>query len=140
VGSTGVWPTGEVRLVVPAKPEYIGLARVTAAGLASRLGFSYDGVEDFRLAIDEACFSVTGATGKEGTLELRFLLGPEGITVHGQGFLRPDASPSPALSELSERMLDALVDEHSLDGAPGPHFTLVKRLRQGPAGLRGAGG
>lgn len=139
---TAVPAAGEVRLVVPARPEYIGLARVTAAGLASRLGFSYDGVEDLRLAIDEACFSVTGTDGREGTLELRFLLGPEGITVHGKGQLQLGAGepPLPELSELSERMLDALVDEHSLDGTQGPNFRLVKRLPERAARPRGAGG
>ena len=140
MGQTEVRTTGEVRLVVPAKPEYIGLARVTAAGLASRLGFSYDSVEDLRLAVDEACYSVTGSDGRQGTLELRFVLGTEGITVHGEGHFRPEGAPVPELSELSVLMLDALVDEHSLDGTQGPQFTLVKRLHPRPAPRRGAGG
>lgn len=119
---------GEVRLAVPAKPEYIGLARVTAAGLASRLGFTYDQVEDLRLAIDEICFGLTGNLGREGTLEVRFLLAPEGLTVHGEG--RFQVQGPVALSELSELILGALVDEHSLgDGAAGPHFVLVKKLQ-----------
>src|SRR2546425_981063 len=46
----------EVRLAVPATPEFVRLARVTAAGLASRLGFTFDDVDDLRLAIDELCF------------------------------------------------------------------------------------
>ncbi len=46
----------EVRLAVPARPEFLGLARVTAAGLAGRLGFTFDQVEDLRLAIDEILF------------------------------------------------------------------------------------
>ena len=41
----------EVNLAVPAMPEFLRLVRVTAAGLGSRLGFSYDQVEDLRLAM-----------------------------------------------------------------------------------------
>ena len=118
---------GEVRLVVPARPEYIGLARVTAAGLASRVGFTYDEVEDLRLAIDEICFGLTGSTGRDGTLEVRFTLSPDGLTVHGEGrFSVPNPLELPPFSQL---ILDALVDEHSLaDEADGPHFLLVKKL------------
>ena len=116
----------EVRLAVPAKPEFLGLARVTAAGLASRLGFSYDQIEDVRLAIDEICFGMTGSRGRDGTLELRFLLGPDVLTVRGEGRF---SVPAPVhLSELSEVILDALVDEHSMnDGAGGPRFQFVKK-------------
>ena len=116
----------EVRLAVPARPEFLGLARVTAAGLASRLGFTYDQVEDLRLAIDEICFGLTGSKGRDGILELHFLLAPEALTVRGEGRF---SAPSPVhLSELSEVILDALVDEHSMsDGAGGPSFYLVKK-------------
>ena len=34
-------------------PEFLRLARVTATGLASRLRFTFDEVDDLRLAIDE---------------------------------------------------------------------------------------
>ena len=116
----------EVRLAVPAKPEFLGLARVTAAGLASRLGFTFDQVEDLRLAIDEICFGMTGSKGRDGVLEVRFLLSPEALTVEGEG--RFPASPPVHLSELSEVILGALVDEHSMnDGAGGPRFHLVKK-------------
>ncbi len=120
----------QVRLAVPARPEFLGLVRVTAAGLASRLGFTFDQVEDLRLAIDEICFGMTGSTGRDGMVEVHFLLGPEGLTVKGEGRF---PVPSPVhLSELSEVILDALVDGHSLvDGAAGPNFTLVKRLQTG---------
>jgi hypothetical protein len=116
----------EVRLAVPAKPEFLGLARVTAAGLASRLGFTYDQVEDLRLAIDEICFGMTGSKGRDGILELHFLLGADALIVRGEGHF---SVPGPIhLSELSEVILDALVDEHSMnDGAGGPRFQLVKK-------------
>lgn len=124
----------EVRLAVPARPEFVGLARVTAAGLASRLGFTFDQVEDLRLAIDEMCFGLTGGKGKDGILELRFLLRPEGLTVQGKGSFSP---PGPVhLSELSKVILDALVDEHSIsDGADGPRFRLMKKRDQKKTGV-----
>jgi hypothetical protein len=124
----------EVRLAVPARPEFVGLARVTAAGLASRLGFTFDQVEDLRLAIDEMCFGLTGSKGKDGILELRFLLSPEGLTVEGKGSFSP---PGPVhLSELSKVILDALVDEHSIsDGADGPRFRLMKKRDQKKIGV-----
>ncbi|MBA2438406.1 MAG: anti-sigma B factor RsbW, partial [Acidimicrobiia bacterium] len=57
----------QVRLVMPATPELLRVARLTAAGLASRLGFSFDEVEDVKIAVDELCFALVGTKGREGT-------------------------------------------------------------------------
>jgi hypothetical protein len=117
----------EVKLVVPALPEFLRLARVTAAGLAGRLGFNYDEVEDLRLAIDELCFGLTGPTGRAGTVELTYVLADDGLVVEGQGHFVDDIAPV-GLTELSEVILSALVDEHHLGpGQQGPAFRLVKR-------------
>jgi len=151
----------EVRLAVPAAPEYLRLARVTAAGLASRMGFSFDEVEDLRLAIDELCYGLTGHGRRTGTVEIRYTIGTEALVVEGDGrFEAPgpeDAGQKEAgqeeagseeagleevgsekagvahgLSELSRLILTALVDEFELvAGEAGPRFRLVKR-RRGP--------
>lgn len=44
-----------VELRIPCKPEYVGVARLAILGVASRMRFSYDQVEDVRLAVGEAC-------------------------------------------------------------------------------------
>jgi len=44
-----------VELRMPCQPEYVGVARLTILGVASRMRFSYDEVEDIRLAVGEAC-------------------------------------------------------------------------------------
>jgi hypothetical protein len=117
----------EVRLAVPATPEFLRLARVTAAGLASRLGFTFDQVEDLRLAIDELCFGLTGTRGRPGTVHLRFLVRDGRLEVQGDGRFDDDHL-LPELSELSKVILHALVDEHELlGGRPDPSFRLVKR-------------
>lgn len=128
--------TDEVRLVVPALPEFLRLARVTAAGLAGRLGFSYDEVEDLRLAIDELCFGLTGPTGRRGTVELTYVMLEDGLEVSGVGTFVDDITPV-GLTDLSRIILGALVDEHDLGSGPtGPQFRLVKHRRVS-AGRRG---
>ncbi len=117
----------EVRLAVPAMPEFLRLARVTASGLASRMGFTFDQVEDLRLAIDELCFGLTGAHGRPGTVHVRFLLRDSALVVEGEGQFE-DSHRLTELSELSKVILDALVDEHELlTDEQGPRFRLVKR-------------
>ena len=118
----------EVRLAVPASPEFLRLARLTVAGVASRMGFSYDEVEDLRIAIDELCFALVGTTGREGTIELRYSLQADDLIVEGSGdFAHPIG---PTLSPLSRQILSAVVDEHDVAGGErGPTFRLRKRRR-----------
>jgi serine/threonine-protein kinase RsbW len=119
----------QVRLAVPATPEFLRLARVTATGLASRLGFTFDEVEDLRLAIDELCFALIGTKGRAGTVQLTYLIHDNALEVEGTGAFTDRAeSGAVTVSELSERILDALVDEHEVrpDG-DRPTFRLLKR-------------
>lgn len=119
----------ELRLTVPATPEFVRLARITAAGLAGRLGFSYDEVEDLRLAIDELCFGLTGPEPRSGDdrLEVRYLIGPSALEVEGTAlFDRDDGAAGP--SELSRVILAALVDEHGATrDERGPRVWVRKR-------------
>jgi len=125
----------EVRLVVPAMPAFLRLARITAAGLASRLGFTFDEVEDLRLAIDELCYGLTGSHGRpEGTVDLTYVIGDDSLKIEGVG--RFDNVPGTVgLTDVSQVILGALVDEHELtDDTDGPRFRLVKR-RGHPEGV-----
>lgn len=117
--------TEEVRLAVPALPEYVRLARLTAAGLASRLGFTFDEVEDLRMAVDELCYLVVGPSGRDGSITVTFALETEGLYVTG----RSSAGRGPAeFAELSEQILAAIVDEYSVSGEDG---TVAFRMLHG---------
>ena len=123
---------GDVRLVVPAAPEYLRLVRLTAAGLASRLGFTFDEVEDLRIAVDELCFHLLGESDDEfspddRTMDLVYSAGPDFITITGRTGLS-GAVPEP--SELSEQILDALVDEHDVSGDDGMITFRLKKQRE----------
>src|SRR3989442_11227361 len=128
----GVYDSTEVRLAVPATPEFLRLARLTVAGVASRMGFTYDEVEDLRIAIDELCFSLVGNSGRPGSIVLRYWMGDEGLVVEGAGQFEDGMGTSPALSPLSQQILKSVVDEHELTiGKDGPEFRLVKRHAPG---------
>lgn len=47
-------PYDYVEVKLPAKAQYVGVARLTISGLASRIGFSYDEIEDLKIAASEA--------------------------------------------------------------------------------------
>ncbi|WP_019123953.1 anti-sigma B factor RsbW [Brevibacillus massiliensis] len=45
----------KIELTFPARTDYIGVARLMVSGVANRLGFSYEDIEDIKLAVAEAC-------------------------------------------------------------------------------------
>jgi anti-sigma regulatory factor (Ser/Thr protein kinase) len=132
-------PGDEIVLTMPASPDLLRIARLAAAGLAGRLGFSFDAVEDVKIAVDELCFALVGGRARHGVLTLTIRLGRDHLEIEGVGRYDRDEDRAPVhpdeassieggLSELSALILAAVVDEHELstDG-PAPHFRLLKR-------------
>jgi serine/threonine-protein kinase RsbW len=58
-----------VRLQIPAMAEWVAVARLAGAAVASRLEFSVDAIEDIKLAIAESCTNAI-QHGPGGTIEL----------------------------------------------------------------------
>ena len=103
----------EVRLTMPAVPQLLRVARLTAAGLAGRLGFNFDEIEDVKIAVDELCFALVGTKGRDGDLTVTYRLLPDALEIEGRGaFGAGNIDPTP--SELSAQILAAVVDEHEL--------------------------
>jgi serine/threonine-protein kinase RsbW len=116
----------EVRLSLPASPHLLRVARLTAAGLAGRLGFSFDEIEDVKIAVDELCFAVVGSKGRPGTLTLRYQLHADRLVIEGTGPSDGDADAEQ--SEFSSQILNAVVDEHTLSREGDElRFRLLKR-------------
>ncbi len=113
-GEVSAMDYDEIRLAVPAAPEYARIARLAVAGLATRLGFSYDEVEDLRIAVGEAC-SVLMTERPAGRIEVVYRLEDNAMEVEAttdNAVARPTNG-----SSLSEQILSAVVDEHSIDPA-----------------------
>jgi serine/threonine-protein kinase RsbW len=65
-----------VSLRLPADGAYLAVLRTAAAGLASRLNFTLDDIEDLRIAVDEACAMLLPKAADGASLECAFELKP----------------------------------------------------------------
>jgi serine/threonine-protein kinase RsbW len=84
-GTVAVRPgSGEdlVLLTLPASSIYLSVLRTATAGLAARLQFTLDEIEDLRIAVDEACaMLLAGEELPEAELYCRFTLSRDAIAV-----------------------------------------------------------
>jgi serine/threonine-protein kinase RsbW len=70
-----------VQVNMPAEGAYLSVLRTAAAGLAARLDFTLDEIEDLRIAIDEACGMLLSQAIPGTDLECVFELGTDLVTI-----------------------------------------------------------
>jgi len=117
---------GSVSLTVPGRPEYLRLVRLAAADSGARADLSIDDVEDLRIAVDELTYALMGENPVDKTLTLRYLASEGVVEIEGTCV----ATGEPVVSELSQTIIGAVVDEHEISDRDGiRRFRLVKRSR-----------
>ncbi len=70
-----------VSLRLPADSAYLAVLRTAAAGMASRLNFTLDDIEDLRIAVDEACAMLLPRAAEGAQLECSFELKPRELDI-----------------------------------------------------------
>jgi serine/threonine-protein kinase RsbW len=111
--------TGEtIRLSVPAALEYVRIVRLTASGVASRLGFDVEEIEDLRVAVDElASLVVESADG--GELAVQFAVQGDKLRIDGEARLDASRAEEPSVDDLTAQILAAVVEEWDLSTQEG---------------------
>jgi serine/threonine-protein kinase RsbW len=71
----------DISLRVPADGAYVSVLRTMTAGLAARLDFTVDDIEDHRIAIGEACALVLTEAVEGGDLMADFQQTPGTLTI-----------------------------------------------------------
>ena len=116
-----------ISVSIPASPEYLKVVRLIASGLASRLGFTIDDIEDLKIAVDELSAYLTGAQGREGTLNIGFDIHEDRIEIRGSGDFSAGTKVRTDLTEMSKMILETVVDDARLEQTDGtPTFRLSK--------------
>ncbi|MEP9383710.1 anti-sigma factor [Nocardioides sp. KR10-350] len=70
-----------MELRLPAEGVYVSVLRTTTAGLAARLDFTLDDIEDLRMAVGEAAAIVLESAAAGTDVVARFWLGDRTMTV-----------------------------------------------------------
>jgi serine/threonine-protein kinase RsbW len=113
----------QIRLMVPASVEYARIARITTSGIATRLGFSIDDVEQLKVAMGEV-WSLLVGDGRKGELTVTYGIEPEALVVDvtsNNGALPLDETSL----EVTSKLLNEVVDVHHL-ASDGRHAHLRK--------------
>ncbi len=99
-----------VLLTVPADGGYLAVLRTATAGLAARLQFALDEIEDLRIAVDEACAMLLAIARRDVDLRCRFVLADDTLTVQVTVPIVPGAH-LPATTSFAWKVLTALTTE-----------------------------
>lgn len=67
---------------MPAESAYVAVLRMATAGIAARLDFTLDDVEDLRMAVSEACAMVLAEASGNGSMSAAFFLSENRVEVH----------------------------------------------------------
>ena len=135
-----------IRLTIPARAEYIDMVRLTLFGIANKAGFSYEEIEDMKVAVTEACTNVVlhaYSDGQPGLVDIIFELEKEEISIRikdeGNSFQYEPSKGKPVSlhdKELSEVtagglglfMMNALMDKVEVLSERGTEVILTKLI------------
>ncbi len=130
---------GVVELRIPARAEWVAVARLAAAAVGSRMRFSVDEIDDLKLAIAEACTNIIQRSEAIENIDLRWEAGPIDlrITVSGDGRAPKLESVKGAdednkVGGLGVFLIRALMDtvEYEIDQQRGARLVMTKTVTQ----------
>jgi serine/threonine-protein kinase RsbW len=117
---------------MPAESAYLSVLRTATAGLAARLDFTLDEIEDLRIAIDEACAMLLTQAIPGTDLECGFELGADQVTITVS--VTAAQPKMPARDTFAWTVLSALAGTVDSRLGPGDRVSIVLVKRRGGAG------
>jgi serine/threonine-protein kinase RsbW len=109
----GAADSRDVSLTIPARPDYLVLARLALSAVCRLTPLSHEEVADLKLAITEAANDYvddSGAVDDEARVNFAFRLGDDRLSMELEG---PGSGVSNDEQELSRAIIEATVDECS---------------------------
>ena len=121
----------DVELRLPADSAYVSVLRTTTAGLAARLDFTIDNIEDLRMAVGEASALVLPEADDSSDLVCRFHMAPGRLTVTVT--VAASQAPTVDYDSFGWQVLTTLATEASV-GSGGGEFSVTVTMVSDLAG------
>ncbi|GAB3764693.1 serine/threonine-protein kinase RsbW [Nocardioides ginsengisegetis] len=122
----------DVELRLPADGAYVSVLRTTTAGLAARLDFTMDDIEDLRIAVGEASAMVLPEADEASDLLCQFYMRPGELTVT-VGVSSSQAAVEPDYDSFAWQVLTTLATSAEAEAGSG-RFTVSLTMESGHLG------
>jgi serine/threonine-protein kinase RsbW len=121
-------PRDLVTIKLPATGAYLSVLRTATAGLAARLDFTLDEIEDLRIAVDEACAMLLVQAVPGADIECEFSLEQDTMLVRVTVFTQDGEQPS--RDTFAWTVLSALAGEVDSEADFDNRVTITLRKRR----------
>jgi serine/threonine-protein kinase RsbW len=117
-----------VAITLPAQSAYLSVLRTATAGIAARLDFTIDEIEDLRIAVDEACAMLLTQAIAGADLTAEFLVQPEALQVSVSALTTDGEEPS--RETFAWTVLTALAGEVSTSSSTDNRVSIILTKRR----------
>lgn len=118
-----------ISMLIPLKAEYVSIARLTVSGIASRMGFDIDTIEDIKVALSEILGKYIEKKPGAGRVNVDFQCLEDGISIK---FKIPDQSIPGLFDNDTDKfalaIISSLMDEIEIEKQGDNSITMVKKL------------
>lgn len=132
----------KISLVLPSIPEFVSVARLTLSGIANRMGFDVDAIEDLKVAVSEACTNAMkhGSSVEKDSYHVDYFVAGDRLIIDvrdkGCGFTvaeveEPDLG-NPKENGLGLYIIRTLMDEVEVKSSTdqGTIIRMIKQLEE----------
>lgn len=106
-----------IKMEITANPEYVSIIRLTTSGIANKVGFCIDDIEDLKVAISEACTNAIKHS-LDDRFTIIYSMIENGLTIeiidNGKGYDRSTVN-EPDIDNLKESGMGLFIIESLMD-------------------------
>ncbi|WP_199533642.1 ATP-binding protein [Romboutsia maritimum] len=107
---------------ITSNPQYVGIIRLTTSGIANKIGFPIDDIEDIKVAVSEACTNAIKHSNDD-IFNITFKILDNGLNIeiqdNGQGYdiskIKAPDLENPKENGLGLFIIQSLMDDVSIE-------------------------